>query len=352
MAKPAPAAIAVIVPAYRPPPSLVALVAELCPSPLVEAVLVVDDGSGQEFAERFGALSSHPKVTVLRHPVNQGKGAALKTAMAHALAAFPEIAGVVTADADGQHAAADVLRAGRLLAEGEHAVYLGVRRVGSSAPLRSRFGNWTTRHVLKLVSGIGLSDTQTGLRGIPLGCLAELTRLPENGYDYEMDMILACGRLAWPIREMPVETIYIDGNRSSHFDPLRDSLRIYYVLLRYVGSSLLAALVDNLVFFAAFVASANILGSQVLGRAASVSFNYWLNRNSVFFSKAPHRSAFAKYLALVVASGALSYALIRALMALGVAVLPAKLCAESLIFFLNFAVQRALVFPAAGGRRR
>jgi glycosyltransferase involved in cell wall biosynthesis len=349
VANSAPAAIAVIVPAYRPPPSLEELVRELCPSPLVEALLVVDDGSGQEFAERFAALASQPKVTVLRHRINQGKGAALKTAMAHALATLPGLAGVVTADADGQHAAADVLRAGQLLAEGEHAVLLGVRRVGSSAPLRSRFGNWTTRHVLRLVSGITLSDTQSGLRGIPLGCLAELTRLPENGYDYEMDMILACGRLGWPIREMPAETIYLEGNRSSHFDPLRDSLRIYYVLLRYFGSSLLAALVDNLVFFAAFVATANILGSQVLGRAASVSFNYWLNRNSVFFSKAPHRSAVAKYLALVVASGALSYGLILAFVALGFAVLPAKICAESLVFFLNFWVQRAFIFASEAG---
>ena len=124
-----------------------------------------------------------------------------------------------------------------------------------------------------------------------------------------------------------------------------ESLRLRYVLLRYSISSLISALVDNAVFLAAFTATSSILGAQALGRCASVALNYSMNRTQVFHSRASGPRALARYLALVAASGAASYGLIRALVAAGAAVLPAKLAAESLLFFGNFAVQRARVFP-------
>lgn len=126
---------------------------------------------------------------------------------------------------------------------------------------------------------------------------------------------------------------------------LLDSLRLRYVLLRYLISSLLSALVDNVVFLAAFAATSSILAAQALGRCGSVLFNYWTNRTHVFHSRAPEARSLARYLALVLASGAASYGLIRALVAAGAAVLPAKVAAESLLFFANFAVQRARIFP-------
>jgi len=128
-----------------------------------------------------------------------------------------------------------------------------------------------------------------------------------------------------------------------------ESLRLRYVLLRYSMSSLLSALVDNAVFLAAFAATSSILGAQALGRCGSVALNYWLNRTQVFHSHASGPRAFARYLALVAASGAASYGLIRVLVAAGASVLPAKLAAESLLFFGNFAVQRARIFPLDRG---
>lgn len=124
------------------------------------------------------------------------------------------------------------------------------------------------------------------------------------------------------------------------------SLRLRYVLLRYSMSSLFSALVDNAVFLAAFAATSSILGAQALGRCASVGVNFGLNRTQVFHSHASAPGALARYLALVAASGAASYGLIRALVAAGAPVLPAKLAAESLLFFGNFAVQRARIFPS------
>ncbi len=342
--------VAVLIPAYQPPPSLVALARALGDAPPVARIVVVDDGSSPDFAGRFAEVAALPKVHVVRHASNRGKGAALKTGFAHVATAYPDLAGVVTADADGQHAADDVVLVGEAMAR-TGSIQLGARAVGASAPLRSRFGNALTRHALRLVTGLRLSDTQTGLRAIPMSRLGEFLELPNDGYDYEMDMLVTCARRGLPVSEVTIRTIYLDGNRSSHFDPIRDSLLIYYVLLRYLVSSLVSAVVDNVAFVLAYAATTNILAAQIVGRAGGASVNFWLNRNRVFFSREPGRSTLARYVALLLASGALSYGLIRALVAAGMGVLGAKILAESAIFFGNFALQRTLVFPPAGSAR-
>lgn len=86
-----------LIPAYRPGAELVALV-ERVSGTAFRDVIVVDDGSGPEYAGVFESC----RATVLAHQKNLGKGAALKTGMAHAAATHPGC-GVVTADADGQH---------------------------------------------------------------------------------------------------------------------------------------------------------------------------------------------------------------------------------------------------------
>jgi putative flippase GtrA len=126
---------------------------------------------------------------------------------------------------------------------------------------------------------------------------------------------------------------------------VRDSLRIYYVLLRYLVSSLISAVVDNLLFVVAFAATSSLLSAQVVGRIGGASVNFWLNRSRVFLSRQPRARTLARYLTLVMASGAISYGLIRALVAGGLGILASKILAESLVFFGNFALQRRFVFP-------
>src|SRR5689334_23087678 len=99
--------LAVVIPAYRPSAGLVDLVRSLSGRER-NAIVVVDDGSGPEFAAVFAAAAALPNVELLRHAVNLGKGAALKTAFNHVLCVYPDLAGVVTADADGQHHPDDI----------------------------------------------------------------------------------------------------------------------------------------------------------------------------------------------------------------------------------------------------
>lgn len=343
--------LVVLIPAFRPGQALVNLVRDLAGSDWA-GIVVVNDGSESRFNFFFESVRAIPGVTVLAHAVNLGKGVALKTGINHALTAFPTLAGVVTADADGQHAPEDIRRVGEALLEDPESLVIGARGFDGGVPLRSRIGNVLTRGLVKAVMGRSLRDTQSGLRGIPVRMLPELLRIESAGYEFELDMLTAAKHQDCPIRELTIKTIYEPGNPTSHFNPLRDSAKITFVLFRFALLSLSTAGVDNLVFWLAFRASDEILPSQALGRAVAVIFNYGLARRAVFLSRDRHRSTLPRYLTLVVASGLVSYGLIHFLMYLfELPVMVAKICAESGLFLANFAVQRDFVFTRSKSRR-
>jgi glycosyltransferase involved in cell wall biosynthesis len=338
------AEVVIVIPAYRSGATLVALVDALLDRG-VGAIIVVDDGSGPAFASSFAGIARHGRVHILHHAVNLGKGAALKTGLNYALAEVPGLLGVVTADADGQHDPDDILRiAGRLRKHPEGLV-LGVRQWEKRMPWKSRAGNLVTRILVRLMVGQKLSDTQTGLRGIPAALIPHLLRTRSQGYEFELDMLIACKHRAYPILEEPIRTIYLDGNRSSHFRPMLDSMRIYFLLFRFGALSLLTAVLDNLIFVLAFRFSGSIAQSQIASRLCAMAFNYLGARRVVFHSQQRHAVVLPKYVLLVLGNGLLSYALIRWLHdGLGWQVVPAKLVAEGLLFAANFVLQRDFVF--------
>ncbi len=336
--------LAVIIPAYCPSTSLVGLVRTLSARPFA-AIVVVDDGSGAAYREIFDQVAAFPKVRLLRHAVNLGKGAALKAAFNYALCQFPALIGVVTADADGQHHPEDIESVAASLEAHPDTLVLGSRAFSGDVPLRSRIGNVATRGIVHMLLGRRISDTQTGLRGIPAGLLPHLLRIEARGYEFELEMLIAAHRLAIPLLEEPIRTIYESGNASSHFNPVIDSMKIYFVLLRFGTVAFLTAALDNLVYILVYHRLGHVLPSQVLGRLVSVCFNYTAVRRSVFVSHAQHKAALPKYLLLVLASGSASYAGIEFLSSrFGVSAVSAKLGMETALFFLNFAVQRLFIF--------
>jgi putative flippase GtrA len=335
--------VPVLIPAYKPGSSLTTLVQAL-QALGVRHVVVVNDGSGPEFADRFRSIDL-PGVFLVEHAVNLGKGAALKTGMNYALVKFPGCPGVVTADADGQHHPDDILRVAERLAGSPDALVMGVRSFGEKVPLRSRFGNDVTRVLMKIVMGQSLADTQTGLRGIPASLIPHLLRLASNGYEFELDMLIACKHQGCPLVQEPIRTIYLDGNKSSHFHPIFDSMRIYFLLFRFSVLSVLTAAIDNLVFAFTYQHTKSIAQSQIAARLVAMVFNYAGARRMVFHSQQRHAVVVPKYVALVAANATLSYALIRLLTySLHLPAIPAKLAAEGLLFIANFAIQRDFVF--------
>lgn len=225
-----PSSVATLIPAWEPPRTLAGLARELIGQGC-DTIVVVDDGSGAERQEIFQEISQAPQVTVLRHPKNAGKGSALKTGFRHLLTHHPNCAGIVTADADGQHTSADIVRVAHAFANSGRFV-LGTRGLQQNVPLRSKLGNTLTRYAFRWLTRTCVSDTQTGLRGFPMPIVAELAGLPGDRYEYEMAVLAYLCQSMRPPLEIPISTVYLDGNRSSHFDPVRDSVRVYSVLLR------------------------------------------------------------------------------------------------------------------------
>ncbi len=338
--------VVVVIPAYKPPADVLAqTVSGLAGAPHIAAVVVVNDGSGPEYEPAFQDLAALDGVFVLAHAVNLGKGAALKTALNYVACAFPNCPGVVTADADGQHAVEDILAtAEELIIRPSHLV-LGARAFEGNVPLRSRLGNSLTRYVLRAVTGQRISDTQSGLRGIPMAFVPELLRLEQNGYEFELEMLLASKRAMRRIAEVPIKTIYREANRSSHFNPLRDSMRIYFLLIRFAAVSLAAAALDNIIFALAFHAWPDVLACQVLSRTTAGLFQYYSNKGGVFHSRVGDKHGMPRYWLTWAFLGTLSYALLNTLHEFsGMPVTTAKLAAETILFAFSFVIQRDWVF--------
>ena len=212
--------IPVVVPAYEPDEKLSGLLRKLREAGFINIVLV-DDGSGEGYVHLFEDGEKEYGCVVLRHAVNQGKGRALKTAFNYCLEAYPDTPGVITADSDGQHTPECILSCAAALAENPESLILGCRCFdGEDVPARSEFGNKCTRAVMKYLTGITVSDTQTGLRGIPAGFMAQLLKVPGERFEFETNMLLETKKRKVPIFEVPIKTVYIEENRTSHFNPI------------------------------------------------------------------------------------------------------------------------------------
>lgn len=340
----------VLIPAFEPDERLVELVRAL-PG---EQVVVIDDGSGTRYADVFAA-AARAGATVVAHERNRGKGAALRTGFAEVRTRWPSAA-VVTADADGQHTAADIrLVAAALDAGDRRTIVLGVRGFsGSGAPLRSRLGNAVTRIAFRLATGQRVSDTQTGLRGFPAEALGWLMGLPGDRFEYEFSMLLQARDAGISLVEVPIAAVYLDDNTSSHFRPISDSARIYAPLVRFSASALIAFAVDTLLLIVLQTLTGLLLFSVVGARVLSAAMNFAVNRSLVFGRgrAVPLRTAAARYFSLAGLLLIASYGLLTALGDLGVPLLAAKLVTDATLFAVSFAVQRAVVFaPPVQGHR-
>ena len=186
--------VPVLIPTYNPTERIIEVVRSLI-SAGFERLIIVDDGSRPECSPIFAALADIPQCTLLHHDVNRGKGRGLKTGFAYILEHIPECCGVVTTDDDGQHSPEDILHCAEKMEQSGRAV-LGARDfTGDDVPPRSRFGNNCTRFVFRALCGIRITDTQTGLRALPVSYLPALAKLSGERFEYETNMLLEMKRL-------------------------------------------------------------------------------------------------------------------------------------------------------------
>lgn len=334
----------VLIPAYQPDEALFQLVATLRLCGLT--VIVVDDGSGEDYARVFRSCGEH--AVILRHAENRGKGAALKTGLAYIQKEFPAPYAVVTADADGQHAPEDILRVVSAAEGAPDALTLGSRTMRGKIPLRSLLGNAVTRAVFRLSTGTAVYDTQTGLRAFTAQSLERMLQIPGERYEYEMNVLLQWAKEGRPITELEIETIYQNGNRSSHFHTVRDSYRIYREILLFSGASFISFLADYGLFCLLQLLGGAIAFSNIAARLASAVLNYQLNRRAVFRSQTAAAQSAWRYAALAALILCANTLILKALTAVGLPAMAAKLLTEALLFAISWLAQRNWVFHDAG----
>lgn len=336
---------AVLIPALNPPEEFHGLIEGLLERGFLH-IVVVDDGSDSR--EPFESLGSDPRINVLRHASNCGKGAALKTGFSHIIQHLSEqVSHIVTADADGQHLPGDIVRIAESAGGDRPRLVLGVRQFDNHTPLRSALGNRITRRVLSWLRGVDVQDSQTGLRALPLSLANECLGIRHNHYEFELECLLRARDLKVGIREVPIATVYLHGNADSHFRPLVDSMRIYLVFARFVLASIAAFLVDILLF-AMFIEGAwGIFAATYVARGVSASFNFLCNKYLVFRSRRHARipREMAGYAALVVVTATASGFLVSLVSSKTAAnVVLVKVAVDSLLFLANFVLQRCFLF--------
>jgi glycosyltransferase involved in cell wall biosynthesis len=336
--------IVVLFPSYRPTAIFPAVLQSLRQLDVSTPIVVVDDGSDPVHAAVFDAVKTMPAVTLLRNAVNLGKGAALKHGMNYILLEHPNCIGIVTADADGQHSAKDIIRLRDELCQQPDQMILGCREFGDCVPFRSRFGNVLSRYVYRLLLGLKLSDTQTGLRGIPRRLMAASLHIRANRYEYETEQLIVAKQESLATREIPIQTIYIDDNRASHFNPVMDSFRIYFVLLRYAISSIATAIADFIAFYVLTSSNVPMLTANMSARGFALWIQFMLLKKYVFKTKGG-LTTFAAYVAYVFFSGYVSsIAQLQFTAHITQSPLLAKAVVELAIWIFNFMFLRDIIF--------
>ena len=298
--------VSVVLPSLDPDEKLTAVIDGLLEYGFTHIILV-NDGSKAENLHYFeDAAAQHPEITLLHHEVNRGKGAALKTAFAWFLENRPDSLGVVTVDGDNQHHPEDTRACTQRMMETGKLV-LGVRDFSQpNVPARSRSGNRITSLVFKIFVGMTISDTQTGLRAIPTKDVRTLLEIYGDRFEYETNMLLAMKKHGIEFEEVKIRTVYIEENKSSHFRAVRDSWRIYKLILahffRYSLSSIVSAVIDTGIFSLLSsllhpVLSGFLLSAvpTVAARTTSSLCNFFLNKKLVFNSNVSTKKALLRY---------------------------------------------------------
>lgn len=296
---------AILIPVYEPDEKLMPLIDRLgkMAFPLI---LVINDGSSPEHDHIFRDIEKRPNCRVIHHASNSGKGAALKTGIKALLAEHSNLLGCITVDADGQHLPEDIVRVAEVFEKDSRFLVLGCRDFsGEDVPPKSKMGNIITRTIYKLFTNRSVTDTQTGLRAIPLYMMKLFQDLPGDHYEFEMNMLFQAAKSNMPMKEVVIQTVYIDQNRASHFRPFLDSLRIYKEIVKFSLSSIVSAVVDVGLFTLIFnLLSANaiswaLFSATSLARLVSSTINFTLNKKVVFEDKESTLTQATEYYSVV-----------------------------------------------------
>ncbi len=350
--------VAVLIPSFNPSEKLVSYIKELTNAG-IKKTIVVDDGSIESTQQYFKLIEKIYNSTVLHHDINKGKGHALKTGFNYFLNTFSseEMAGIVTADSDGQHCAEDTVNVAKRLIADNNNIVLGTRNFNQNdVPFRNRWGNKITAAIFLLLYSKKINDTQTGLRGIPYKLINNCLAVKGERFEYEMGMLISAAKEQVNISEEKIQTIYFYNN-ASNFRYIKDSLRIYLIIFSCFFKFSLSGIVSfgidialftflsSVVFNKLTAISMTIFFSTIFARIISSLFNYIVNKNMVFNNAVKIKNSVIKYYILCVIQMFASWLLVAFVYnKLNINLAAIKVLIDFILFFISFQMQRRWVF--------
>ena len=338
--------VVIVIPALNPDEKFINFLEELRRKGF-KHILCVDDGSKESSKALFEQAKDEYSCVVLHHAVNLGQGRAYKTAFNYYLlestgeGRYKDTIGIIQCDCDGQHHVEDILTCVGLLRAQQDKFVLGVRDFSDKTiPFRSRFGNHCTSLVFKLFCGMGIKDTQSGLKGIAKGLLPALMETPGERFEYASSCLLEMRELGVEILQFPIKTIYINGNASSHFNPLLDSARIYTLIFKY-----LLAFSLFLCLFKGHNISKFILLSTIFAKIISCTYTFMVNKKLVFAFRGASGGTAVKFTGLCIVQALLSgFFTTDVVRWMHWNPVISKILVDTVLFFFSFQVQNRWVF--------
>src|SRR5690606_7172319 len=184
-------------------------------------LIVVNDGSTDSTSQ---ILSTYPNISIINQPKNQGKGMALRLGFKEALRQGFDYA--VTIDSDGQHFPADIPVFLSEIEKNGDALLIGDRNMQQEGiPGKSSFGNRISSFWYWFETGIKLKDTQSGFRLYPIQQMKNFQYFTRK-FEFEIEVIVKAAWAGIPVNNVPIQVLYDESERVSHFRPFKDFTRI------------------------------------------------------------------------------------------------------------------------------
>lgn len=336
----------IIVPSYDPDEKIMNVFLKELRSKF-KNILIVNDGSDSSHDKFFKQLE-RDGYEVITNYNNYGKGRAIKYAFNYLLCMHKNLSGVVTCDCDGQHTVSDIENIAHSTLSFPNSLILGVRTFkGKTVPLRSRFGNNVTKNIFKMFVGLSISDTQTGLRGFSKEIMLKFLDTNGERYEYETNVLMQCKDKNINIVEVPIETIYLNNNVTSHFNPIKDSIKIYKLFTKYILSSLSSFVIDLTLFALILLLlkgmPEKIIFATIIARMLSSIWNYYINANLVF-KRMTDRSITMYYILVVVIMllSALSVDYFSNMF--NISIILVKILVDLCLFIFSYLIQKNMIF--------
>ncbi|MBU2950408.1 DUF2062 domain-containing protein [Tamlana agarivorans] len=201
-----------------------------------KSIIIVNDGATDDTSS---ILKQYPDLQQIHFTKNKGKGQALRAGFKEALRLGYKYA--ITIDSDGQHFPEDIPVFIDTLekAENKNLLLIGARNMSQkSVPKKSSFGNKFSNFWYKLETGIELQDTQSGFRLYPIHQLKDL-KFYTSKFEFEIEIIVKAAWKGTDVKNIPINILYDETERVSHFRPFKDFTRIsilntWFVILTFL----------------------------------------------------------------------------------------------------------------------